>query len=206
MMINIITAVFLSYLLGAIPFSFLLGKLLKGIDIRHMGSGNIGATNLMRCAGKPIGITALVLDMSKGTLAVTVIADIFYSSSMPLGLSLFKIILGLLAVIGHIWTVMLKFRGGKGVATAIGVLAGLSPFVVIYSGLVWLAILLVSKYVSLSSIVMALCLPVFTYLSGQPAEYTLLSVGLCVLIICRHRGNIARLIKGTEYKVGQKAQ
>ncbi|MFA5069161.1 MAG: glycerol-3-phosphate 1-O-acyltransferase PlsY [Candidatus Omnitrophota bacterium] len=205
-MINAFSAIFLSYLLGAIPFSFILGRLFAGVDIRRQGSGNIGSTNLVRCAGRPIGIAGLVLDISKGIVVVTIIADIFYSKGVSLSPHLFKMILGCSAVAGHIWTVFLKFKGGKGVATAIGVLAGLSPLAVVFAAAVWIITLSASKYVSLSSILMAICLPVIMYLSAQPAEYVVLALILCLLIVYKHRNNIDRLVKGTEYKFGQRSK
>ena len=192
------------YILGAIPFSYILGKIVKGIDIRQMGSCNAGATNLIRCAGKPLGITALILDILKGLVAVTIIANIFYRPDMPVNLYLFKVVLGLTVVAGHVWTVFLKFRGGKGVATTIGVLIGLSPIAAISGLLVWCLFALIYKYVSLSSIAMSMSLPVFMLVFGQPKEYTILSIILCIFIIYRHRLNIYRLINGTEYKIGKK--
>jgi len=203
-MTSIVFPVAIVYILGAIPFSYILGKIIKGIDIRQMGSCNVGATNLMRCAGKPLGITALVLDVSKGVLAVSIIADFFYSPAIPVNPYLYRVVLGLTAVAGHIWTVFLKFKGGKGVATTIGVLIGLSPIAVIPGLLVWCLFALIYKYVSLSSIAMSVSLPVFMLVFSQPKEYTILSIMLCIVIIYRHRLNICRLINGTEYKIGKK--
>ncbi|TRZ52258.1 MAG: glycerol-3-phosphate 1-O-acyltransferase [Dehalococcoidia bacterium] len=193
------------YIIGAIPFSYILGKIAKNIDIRQMGSHNAGATNLMRCVGKPLGITALTLDVLKGVLAVSIIANFFYSQAMIMNPYLFRVVLGLTVVAGHVWTVFLKFKGGKGVATTIGVLIGLSPLAAIAGLLVWCLFALIYKYVSLSSMVMSASLPIFMFVFGQPREYVILSTILCVIIIYRHRSNIYRLIKGKEYKIGQKA-
>jgi acyl phosphate:glycerol-3-phosphate acyltransferase len=203
-MINIVYPMVIAYLLGAIPFSYILGRTVKGVDIRQTGSHNIGATNLMRCAGKALGITALILDISKGILAVSVIAVRFYNPSMMINPHLFRVILGLTSVAGHIWTVFLRFKGGKGVATTIGVLLGLSPLVAILSLAVWSIFTLIYRYVSLSSLAMAVSLPVFMYCLNQPAEYTVLAIILCIVIIVRHRLNIRGLINGTEYKINQK--
>lgn len=206
MILNIMSAMAISYLIGSIPTSYIIAKLLKGIDIRDCGSGNIGATNLIRTVGRVPGITALILDIAKGVLAVTLIAYLFYSPSMFINEPLFKVILGLCAVSGHIWTIFLKFKGGKGVATAIGVFAGLAPIVTLSGLLIWLILALIFKYVSLSSIAMAISLPVLMVIFARPIEYIILSVILCIFITYKHKSNIARLIDGTEYKIGQKVK
>jgi acyl phosphate:glycerol-3-phosphate acyltransferase len=195
---NIAYAVLSAYLLGAMPFSYILGKLVKGIDIRKSGSKNVGATNLMRCAGTPLGIFALALDILKGTLAVTFLADIFYAQDFLISYHLFRVILGLVAVSGHVWTIFLKFKGGKGVATTIGVLAGLSPLAVCAGIGVWFIFILIFKYVSLSSIAMAITLPVSMFFLSEPIEYTILSSVLCIIIISRHYSNIRRIINKSE--------
>ena len=204
-MSTIVYAIAAAYIAGAIPFSYMLGRFGKHIDIRRMGSCNAGATNLMRCAGKPLGLTALILDVSKGIFAVSMIANFFYSPAMIINPYLFRVVLGIAVVGGHVWTVFLRFKGGKGVATTIGVLIGLSPLAAISGLLVWCLFALIYKYVSLSSMVMSASLPVLMFVLGQPKEYVILSAVLCVIIVYRHRTNIYRLIKGTEYKIGQKA-
>jgi acyl phosphate:glycerol-3-phosphate acyltransferase len=201
---NIVYAIMLSYMIGAIPFSLILGRIVKGIDIRKIGSHNIGATNLVRCAGRPLGITALILDVLKGIIAVTFIAALFYEPDMVLSPYFFKVILGFSAVAGHIWSVFIKFKGGKGVATAIGVLIGLSPLAAISGLLIWCLFAVSFKYVSLSSIAMAISLPFLMIVLAQPIEYLILSLLLCVVIVYRHRFNIYRLYRGEEYKIGQK--
>jgi acyl phosphate:glycerol-3-phosphate acyltransferase len=201
-MLNMIPAVIIAYLLGAIPFSFMLGKAIKGIDIRTTGSKNVGATNLMRCAGKFPGILALLLDASKGVIAVTFIADIFYRQDLLIGEHFFKIILGFFAVMGHVWTVFLRFKGGKGVATTVGVLIGLSPLAAALGIFVWLVFIAIFKYVSLSSIAMSVAMPVAMLFLGEPVEYIVLSFVLCIIIMCRHYGNIIRIINATEPKFG----
>jgi acyl phosphate:glycerol-3-phosphate acyltransferase len=201
---SIICPIVISYILGSIPFSYLLGRIIKGIDIRKMGSCNVGATNLMRCAGRPLGVSALVLDISKGVIAVTVIAALFYKPDTIYNPHIFKVFLGFSAVAGHVWTVFLKFKGGKGVATAIGVLIGLSPLAAISGFLVWCLFAVVFRYVSLSSIAMAISLPLFMIILAQPKEYLILSLLLCLVIVYRHYLNIYRIVKGTEYKIGQK--
>ncbi len=205
-MLNLIIAVILSYIIGAIPFSYILGRTLRGIDIRKHGSGNAGATNLMRAAGRVPGVIALLLDALKGTFAVIVIAGVFYMPSAQLDPPLFKIILGLSAVCGHIWTIFLGFKGGKGVATAIGVFMGLAPLAMLSGLCAWGISAFCFRYVSLSSIIMSISLPVFMLIFREPNEYICLSVILGLFIIFKHRTNISRLIKGTEYKIGQKVE
>ncbi len=201
---NIIIGIIVSYLIGAIPFSYILGKLLKGIDIRDHGSGNVGATNLIRSAGKLPGVIALLLDALKGLVVVIFVAEFFYRPEALLSLPLFKSILGFAVVCGHIWTVFLKFRGGKGVATAIGVFIGLAPMATAFGLCIWGLSALIFRYVSLSSIIMAISLPVIMFILHKPKEYILFACLLGTFIIYKHRANISRLINGTEYKIGQR--
>ncbi|NQT95915.1 MAG: glycerol-3-phosphate 1-O-acyltransferase PlsY [Candidatus Omnitrophica bacterium] len=203
-MLSIILAIAGSYLIGSIPTSYIIGRIVKGIDIREYGSGNIGATNLMRSVGKIPGIIALILDVGKGLLPVIFIAGLFYSEAFFISEPLFKVILGISSVCGHIWTIFLRFKGGKGVATTIGVLLGLAPIVTSIGLLIWLIVVLISRYVSLGSIIMAVSLPLLMMILRRPIEYTLLSAILCVFISYKHKQNIRRLIDGTEYKIGRK--
>jgi len=201
-MSKIIIGIIVSYIIGAIPFSYILGKLFKGIDIREYGSGNVGATNLIRNAGKLPGLIALLLDTLKGFAAVIFVAGFFYSPEALLSLPLFKCILGFSVVSGHIWTVFLRFRGGKGVATAIGVFIGLAPLAMAFGLCIWGLSALIFRYVSLSSIIMAISLPLIMFILHKPKEYILFACLLGVFIIYKHRTNISRLIDGTEYKIG----
>jgi len=203
-LLSIILAIAGSYLIGSIPTSYIIGRIVKGIDIREYGSGNIGATNLMRSVGKIPGIIALILDVGKGLLPVIFIAGLFYSEAFFISEPLFKVILGISSVCGHIWTIFLRFKGGKGVATTIGVLLGLAPIVTSIGLLIWLIVVLISRYVSLGSIIMAVSLPLLMMILRRPIEYTLLSAILCVFISYKHKQNIRRLIDGTEYKIGRK--
>jgi acyl phosphate:glycerol-3-phosphate acyltransferase len=202
---SMIFSILIAYVIGAIPFSYLLGRAIKGVDIRETGSCNVGATNLMRCAGRPLGILALVLDVLKGVIAVMAIPCLFYKTGMVFNPYLFKVVLGLAVVAGHVWTVFLRFKGGKGVATAVGVLIGLSPLAAISGILVWCLFAVIFKYVSLSSMAMAISLPFFMVILKQPTEYFILSLLLCLVILYRHRLNIYRLAKGIEYKINQEA-
>lgn len=203
--LNIINAALISYIIGSIPTSYIIAKLLRGIDLREYGSGNIGATNLIRVAGKTPGIIALLLDVAKGVVAVVLLTSIYYRPQLVISQPLFMVMIGLCAVSGHIWTIFLRFKGGKGVATTIGVFIGLTPLVTTLGLLVWLIIVLLFKYVSLASLVMAASLPFLMIIFNQPIEYLILSITLCIFIYYKHRSNIRRLIDKTEYKVGQKA-
>jgi len=202
--LNIIFAAAISYLIGAIPTSYIIAKLLKGIDIREFGSGNVGATNLMRVVGKVPGVIGLLLDVLKGVLPVVLLAGLFYRQGIAVSEPLFKVILALCVVSGHIWTIFLKFKGGKGVATTIGVFLGLAPLITFFGLVIWLVVALIFRYVSLGSLAMATSLPILMALFNRPVEYTILSVVLCIFIYYRHRQNIRRLLDGTEYKIGHR--
>jgi len=198
----IIIAVFLGYLLGSIPTAYIFGRVLENLDIREHGSGNVGATNTFRVLGKGPGICVLVIDILKGVLAVVLIGRLFGVNGIwPF------ILLGLAAVAGHNWTIFLRFKGGKGIATSFGVLIGL---VVQFPGLSavllacvagWTVCFLISGYVSLSSLLAAVILPAAMVLTRQPPEFLILGGVFCVFIIYRHRSNIQRLLAGTESRV-----
>jgi len=195
-----------AYLIGAIPTGYIMARLLKGIDIRDHGSGNVGSTNLMRTVGKVPGIACLFLDVAKGIVPVVIVANLFYPQAIFVSKPLFRVVLGLAVVSGHIWTIFLRFKGGKGVATTIGVFIGLSPVATALGLLIWLVVALISRYVSLSSIAMAVSLPFLMVAFSQPIAYIVLSIILCIFICYTHKSNISRLINGTEYKIGQKAK
>lgn len=198
---SIFFGILLSYLIGSIPTAYIFGKLSKGIDIRQHGSGNVGATNVFRVLGKGPGIIVLVIDILKGVLAVALIADL-------LGLTdiLYRILLGLCAVSGHNWTIFLKFKGGKGIATSFGVLIGLTikiaaiRMVLLVTVLGWLIIFLSTGYVSLASIVAAIILPIAMVATSQDILLVLLGVIFCIFIVLRHRPNIKRLLNGQEHQ------
>jgi len=201
-----IIGIIISYLVGAIPFSYILGRLIKGIDIREHGSGNVGATNLIRSAGKIPGLVALFLDALKGFVAVVFVTDFFYRPGLLPNIALFKIMLGIFVVSGHIWPIFLRFKGGKGVATAIGVFIGLAPLAMAFAICIWGLFALIFRYVSLSSIAMVISLPAIMFILHEPNEYILFACLLGLSIIYKHRANISRLINGTEYKIGQRSE
>ncbi|MBF0618614.1 MAG: glycerol-3-phosphate 1-O-acyltransferase PlsY [Candidatus Omnitrophica bacterium] len=191
----------LSYLMGSIPTAFLFGKILKGIDIRQHGSGNVGATNAFRVLGKGTGTVVLLLDIIKGIVPVVVFAGILTPD--PLGC----IVAGMGAVCGHNWTCFLNFKGGKGIATSLGVLIGLTVAIpaarpaVLLCVLSWLTCFVITAYVSVSSIVAGIFLPILMIVFGAPFLVILLSLLFCVFIVLKHRPNIHRLLIGQEPKV-----
>jgi acyl phosphate:glycerol-3-phosphate acyltransferase len=193
----IVGLMLLAYLIGSIPFGLLIAKT-KGKDIRKLGSGNIGATNVLRCLGKPLGITCFVLDVLKGWLPAKlfpVMVNILCPNAVGPGIG---ILFGALAILGHNFPVFLKFKGGKGVATSAGVLIGVAPLAVIIGLLTWVIVFYASGYVSLGSIVAALIVILTGWTVGySPFTATALTL-LGGLTIYRHRANIQRLLAGTE--------
>jgi acyl phosphate:glycerol-3-phosphate acyltransferase len=179
----------LSYLLGAVPFGLVMCRLIKGVDLREVGSGNIGSTNAMRILGPPLGAVAFLLDFGKGFAPAAWIA-----SDDPRSM----VLCGAAAVIGHVWPVYLRFKGGKAVATGCGAIVAIDPLIFVGAGLAWLAILLLSGYVSLASIAMGLAFPALAFLRDQPTSVILGTGALTLLILIRHRSNIARLLAGEE--------
>ena len=180
-----------AYLLGSVPFGLVTARLFGGPDPRNVGSGNIGATNVMRTSGKPAGILTLLADVGKGALP-TLLA--LYLVKDPAWVS----VVGLSAFLGHLFPVFLKFRGGKGVATACGVFLVISPFTLFLTACVFLVMLVSTKYVSVSSISAAVSLPLFLALISGSGDYAALGTAVALLVVLKHRENIRRLREGTE--------
>jgi glycerol-3-phosphate acyltransferase PlsY len=199
--IGLVLAVLASYLLGAIPTSFLAGKFFRGIDLRQHGSGNLGATNLYRTLGARYAVPVGLLDMAKGAVPVMLVAPLASGSRY------FAILCGIIAVAGHVFSVFVRFRGGKGVATASGVMLGLTPWAVLVSLAVWLVVVRASGYVSLGSMAGAIVLPVAAWLL-HPLQRDIIWIQILVAlaIIWLHRANIRRLLAGTENRVGRRAK
>ncbi|MBU0467734.1 MAG: glycerol-3-phosphate 1-O-acyltransferase PlsY [Candidatus Omnitrophica bacterium] len=201
-MIMIILGILISYLIGSIPTAYIFGKLNKGIDIREHGSGNSGATNVFRVLGKKPGIIVLILDILKGVLPVVIVADALGSTQV-----IERILFAVCAVCGHNWTIFLKFKGGKGIATSLGVLIGLTikiasiRIVLILTVLSWLVSFAITGIVSLSSIIAGTLLPIVMVFTGQSFEIICLGVVFCIFVTLRHRPNIKRLLSGKEPKV-----
>ena len=190
----------LCYLLGSFPTGFLIGKYLKNIDLRKIGSGSTGATNVLRNVGKWPALFVFIIDVLKGFIAVK-ISYVFISESI------YEVLAGSLAVSGHIWPIWLKGKGGKAVATGLGIFIALSWQVGLASFGIFLLVLSFSKFVSLSSITASFLLPVFMYLNIGKMDhpYFIFSVLVAILIIGKHKTNIARIIKGIEPKVKVKS-
>jgi len=184
----------LSYLLGSIATGYIIG-LCAGVDVRKTGSGNIGATNVARAIGKGHGVATLLADTAKGFIPVYV--------ALHLGLAQSAVaIIGAAAFLGHLYPIFLKFHGGKGVATALGVLLALAPLVTAILMVVFAFVMMLSRIVSLSSMVAALAAPISLSLLAYPATYIVLGTFFAAMIIVRHRGNIKRLLAGTEPRWG----
>lgn len=202
-MIYTFLALLAAYLIGSIPTGYVFGRVLKGIDIRKYGSGNVGATNVFRSVGKTAGIAVLILDFLKGLVAVTILPLGFLKifPAMTEGGISFYIFMGAAAIAGHIWTCFLRFRGGKGIATTFGVMAGLFP--VIFAGclVVWVIFFSIWKYVSLASIAACISLPILALATGEDIRIALFTSVLCIVGVYAHRSNIKRLIQGTESKL-----
>ena len=197
-------AVLTAYLLGATPTGFLMTRIFAGVDIRSAGSKNVGATNVYRVAGKLPGFLTLLIDIGKGVLVVTLVASFYYSFIPNIDYVFFRALLGLVAIFGHIWPVFLKFRGGKGVATTIGVMTIIAPIPLAISLLIWLAFFIPTNYVSLGSLAFGVSLPICAVIISEPFYVVIFCVIICMLNTYKHRENIKRLIKGQENKTNFK--
>jgi glycerol-3-phosphate acyltransferase PlsY len=189
----------IAYLLGSIPFGYLIVRWQRGIDIRAMGSGSIGATNVMRKLGIMGFVATFILDAGKGLLAVLL------ASKLTLGNPTWVAAAACAAVLGHCFPVWLKFRGGKGVATGVGVFIAVAPGQVVLVLAIFAVMVAIWRYVSLGSIVATAAFPVLVHLMKHPPTQVVLgAAGAAVIIIARHHANIARLLRGTENKLGQR--
>lgn len=191
--------VIIAYLLGSISFSYLLGRIFKGIDIRKHGSGNAGATNTLRVLGFGPAIAVLLLDVAKGIVAVWVPVWLGYEQLW------LHAACGIAAIAGHNWPVYFGFRGGKGIATTIGVMATLAFLPSLFAGIIAILSIVFTRYVSLGSLLFTGLLPFFLLLMDRPAEVVVVSVLVAVFSFVRHRSNIVRLAQGKENKIGVRA-
>ena len=190
-----------SYFVGAIPTSYLLSRLFAGIDLRQHGSGNLGATNLYRVLGWKYAIPAALVDIAKGVIPVLVFAPQVSDSQ------LFALGCGVAAILGHVFSVFVGFKGGKGVATAAGVMLGLAPLALTVAAVVWALLVKLTGYVSVGSIAAAAVLPLAVYLLEDSTSPALLWIATAIAagVILLHRRNIQRLLKGTENRFGRRA-
>lgn len=211
-MLSLILLILLSYLIGAIPFAYIIGKIAKGIDIREYGSGNLGSTNAFRVLGVPLGLLVQILDIAKGLAVVLILSTGFYHN-LPFrnitpfeDITVLKIIAGASAVIGHTFSVFVGFKGGKGINTALGMLISLSPIDVSISAGFFILILLFSGYVSLGSVVASFLFPIVMFIRENIFNVEIygyktlifFSIAVSVLLIYNHRSNIKRLLYGNE--------
>ncbi|SCB15854.1 glycerol-3-phosphate 1-O-acyltransferase PlsY [Rhizobium hainanense] len=190
-----LAAVVIGYLLGSIPFGLLLTRMAGLGDVRNIGSGNIGATNVLRTGNKGLAAATLLLDAFKGTAAVLITAHFFGEDA--------GVLAGFAAFIGHIFPVWIGFKGGKGVATYLGILLGLAPLMALIFAIVWLAIAFTTRYSSLSALVATLVIPVVLWILGVDKIAAVMAL-MTVISWYKHRTNIARLTAGTEGKIGAK--
>ncbi len=186
--------VVLAYVIGSLSPSVLLGKAARGIDIREHGSGNAGATNAFRVLGTPLGVAVLLLDVAKG-FAPVMIARVLVDPD-------WTVLVALAAIAGHNYSIFLRGRGGKGVATGAGVLLAMMPISAVILVALFGVVLLSTSYVSAASVIAALGLPVLAMVAGQPTPYLLFSLAASGIVVWAHRGNVRRLLRGTESKSG----
>jgi glycerol-3-phosphate acyltransferase PlsY len=190
-----------AYLVGSIPTGYLFARA-RGVDIRSVGSGNIGATNVFRVLGKTAGILVLLIDAVKGFVP----ARFFLFGATPETQEYHAIVAGLFAILGHNYTCWLRFKGGKGIATSAGVVLALVPLGLLITVGVWLVVFALSRYVSLASVVAAAILPLAIGFTGQSTRMILLGIVLGALAIYKHKSNIQRLLAGTEHRFGAKKE
>ena len=189
----------IGYLLGSMPNGYLAGRWLKGIDLRQCGSGSTGATNVLRNVGKGPALVVFLLDVGKGALTVLLTKSFGLNDWV-------QVLAGLAALAGHIWPMWLGWKGGKAVATGLGIFLGLAWPVGLACFGFFMAVISISRIVSLSSVIAAIGLPVLMVISGNSSAYVVVSLVASVLVLWRHRSNIERLIAGTEPRIGAKAR
>ncbi|MGI9862213.1 glycerol-3-phosphate 1-O-acyltransferase PlsY [Moorella naiadis] len=190
-------ALVLAYLVGSIPTAYVVGRYIYGFDIRRRGSGNVGATNTLRTMGTIPGLVVLGVDAFKGVVAVW-LGQAFGGPGLA-------ILTAMLAIAGHNWSIFLDFQGGRGVATTAGALLAMAPLAALGALLIWLVVVIFSRYISLGSIVAAAIAPFLVIYFHRPWPYILFTFAGAALIIYRHRPNIERLLAGTEHKLGERS-
>ncbi len=181
------------YALGSVPFAFLLARR-AGVDVRVAGSGNVGAANVLRTSGTPLGLTVMVLDIAKGAAAVL-------AAQVAAGSNPFMAAAGAAAIVGHIYPLWLRFHGGKGVAVATGVFGVLAPIATMIAAAVFFATVWLTRVVSLGSVAATVTLPTMAWLAGSPPPVLAAATGTGALILFRHRGNVRRIAAGTEPRI-----
>jgi glycerol-3-phosphate acyltransferase PlsY len=187
--------VLLAYLIGSVPFALLVARRRGASDLRLVGSGNLGAANVMRASGLTAGVLVAALDIAKGVASVWLAARFFAGPAWPAAA-------GFAAILGHIYPVWLRFRGGKGVATACGVFSLLAPLAIAPAIGVFFAAVWITKYISLGSVLASMALPPLAYALGSSASVVAAAFASSILIVFRHRANVTRLLTGTERRLG----
>jgi glycerol-3-phosphate acyltransferase PlsY len=191
------TLILFGYAIGSIPFAFLLARRMAGVDVRRLGSRNVGAANVLRTTRPSLGLAVALLDLAKGSAVVLVAQRL--GADEPL-----RTATGLAAILGHMFPVWLRFHGGKGVATACGVFSVLAPVATAVAGLAFLAVVWITRYISLGSVIATVLMGPLAYLTHAPEPVVLGALLMSTVIVLRHRGNLARLQAGTERRVGQR--
>jgi acyl phosphate:glycerol-3-phosphate acyltransferase len=198
--VTIALLVLAAYILGAIPTSYLVARAVRDIDLRQHGSGNLGATNAFRVLGWKAATPIFILDILKGFIPAFWFPQIDGVSAAPL----WALAYGTAAVVGHVFSVFVGFRGGKGVATSAGVFAALAPLAVLGGLVIWAGLVVATGYVSLGSVVAAAALPLLVWATGARAEVLLLALVLASFVIYAHRANVRRLLRGEEHRFGRR--
>jgi acyl phosphate:glycerol-3-phosphate acyltransferase len=189
--------VLVSYLLGSISFGYIITKKIKGVDIRKLGSGNTGATNISRVVGTKYAVLVLILDALKGLAAILL-------SSYLSGEMWVILLCGLTVIAGHNWPVFFAFKGGRGAATTLGVFLGLAPIATVIVFAIFILVIMITRYVSLGTIVAAIAIPVSMFILKYDTGYIIFGLAVCFILIWKHIPNIKRLMKGKESKWGEK--
>ena len=192
------------YIVGSIPFSLIIGRVTRDIDIRLVGSGNVGATNVLRTCGILPGIIALFLDSAKGFIPVFMAGRLTRGQLTPTIVDLIMVGAAAGALSGHVWPVFMQFKGGKGVAVSFGAFLALAPFPTLLSLLIFILVVVITRYVSIGSMLAAISFPIFSYILKMSNIVIVLSILGAFIIIIRHRPNIAKLLSGKESRVSGK--
>ncbi len=214
-MLNLLVIALLSYLVGSIPTSIIMSKIVKGIDIRQHGSGNAGGSNVFRVLGWKYGISVILLDALKGAIAVLLVARLYYGNfpfpnATPFDdFTLVQIIAGVFAVLGHIWTIFAGFKGGKGIATGLGILVSIVTVDMLLGLVVFAIVVAISKYISLGSLAAAFSVPIIMIVRENVFDVDIsgyhtilpLTIFLALLVMFTHKSNIKRLLQGNENKI-----
>ena len=193
------------YLVGSIPFGVIIGRAWKGVDIRQYGSGNIGFSNALRVLGWKPAAVVFIGDALKGIAPVVLGQALLKTWNVPRA-DLWLLLVGLAPILGHSFSVFLRFRGGRAVTTTLGVLIGLCWQAALVALVSWLVVVAITRYISLGSIVAALSVPTYMFLSGKSRDWLILWSAVSLLVILRHLPNMKRLVKGTEVKIGEKVE